>query len=90
MAQGISGDVQDKGLIKKFLLYLYTGLKHSLQDIGIWNVQELQEGGGLGLVRFKSQSALVQLEGAWFKFISSKLHMYMKGILFRYSKCLFA
>src|SRR5258708_27384302 len=54
VAQGVSGDVQDKGLVKMFLPYLYTGLQHSFQDIGMRNVQELQEGVRMGLVRFES------------------------------------
>ncbi len=63
VAQGVSGDVQDKGSMKMFLPYLYTGLQHSFQDIGVRNVQELQEGVRMGLVRFESQSAQVQMEG---------------------------
>ena len=54
VAQGVSGDVQDKGSVKMFLPYLYTGLQDSFQDIGMWNVQELQEGVRMGLVRFES------------------------------------
>ena len=63
VAQGVSGDVQDKGSVKQFLPYLYTGLQHSFQDIGVRNVQELQEGVKTGSVRFESRSAQAQLEG---------------------------
>lgn len=63
VAQGVSGDVQDKGSVKAFVPYLYVGLQHSLQDIGVRNVSELQDGVLAGRVRFELRTASAQVEG---------------------------
>ena len=63
VAQGVSGDVQDKGSVTKFLPYLYTGLQHSFQDIGVRNVGELQSGVAAGTVLFEKRSTQAQVEG---------------------------
>jgi len=63
VAQGVSGDVQDKGSVKDFLPYLHAGLQHSLQDMGVRNVQELHVRVSEGRVRFELRTASAQVEG---------------------------
>ncbi|TDL18427.1 IMP dehydrogenase [Rickenella mellea] len=63
VAQGVSGDVQDKGSVKAFLPYLHAGVQHSLQDIGVRGIRELQEEVRGGRVRFELRTASAQVEG---------------------------
>ncbi|KAJ6626884.1 IMP dehydrogenase [Mycena sp. CBHHK59/15] len=63
VAQGVSGDVQDKGSVKAFLPYLYVGVQHSLQDVGVRSIGELREGVAAGTVRFELRTASAQVEG---------------------------
>jgi IMP dehydrogenase len=63
VAQGVSGEVQDKGTVQSFLAYLHTGLQHSFQDIGVKSVDKLREGVSAGSVRFERRTESAQLEG---------------------------
>lgn len=63
VAQGVSGDVDDRGSVTAFLPYLHAGLQHSLQDLGVRSVKELQAGVRAGTVRFEVRTASAQVEG---------------------------
>ena len=63
VAQGVSGAVVDKGSLKRYLPYLMTGLKHSLQDMGIRSMGEVHERLHDGRLRFELRSPSSQVEG---------------------------
>ena len=64
VAQGVSGSVVDKGSLSRYLPYLTTGLKHSLQDMGVRSVKDLFEAVYDGSMRFELRTASAQSEGA--------------------------
>ncbi|KAI7902531.1 inosine-5'-monophosphate dehydrogenase [Cokeromyces recurvatus] len=63
VAQGVVGNVIDKGSARKYLSYLITGVQHSFQDIGCQSVTQFHENVYNGIVRFEKRTAAAQLEG---------------------------
>jgi len=63
VAQGVSGNVQDKGSLRSYVPYLVQGIKHGLQDIGAPSVEELSKQLHSGQLRFELRSAAAQREG---------------------------
>merc|ERR1712217_795596 len=63
VAQGVSGAVQDKGSIHRYMPFLVQGLKHGMQDIGSPTVDKLRDMLHSGHLRFELRSAAAQREG---------------------------
>jgi len=63
VAQGVSGSVADKGSLTRYLPYLATGLKHSLQDMGYQSLNALWQGLYNGGLRFELRTPGAQAEG---------------------------
>lgn len=63
VAQGVVGNVVDKGSVRKFIQYLVTGVQHSLQDIGQTSVAAMKQAVYDGEVRFEKRTAAAQMEG---------------------------
>ncbi|KAI8340522.1 inosine-5'-monophosphate dehydrogenase [Chlamydoabsidia padenii] len=63
VAQGVVGNVVDKGSVRNYLTYLITGVQHSLQDIGTLSVEQFHKDVSAGKVRFEKRTAAAQMEG---------------------------
>ena len=63
VAQGVSGAVQDKGTLRRYIPYLMQGVRHGLQDAGCRSVAEAQERLYSDKLRFEIRSPAAQAEG---------------------------
>lgn len=75
VAQGVSGAVQDKGTLRRYIPYLVQGIRHGLQDAGCKSVTEAQEKLYENRLRFEIRSPAAQAEGG-----VHGLHSYSKRL----------
>jgi len=73
VAQGVSGAVQDKGTLRRYVPYLMQGVRHGLQDAGCKSVKEAQAKLYDNKLRFEIRSPSAQAEGG-----VHGLHSYQK------------
>ena len=75
VAQGVSGAVQDKGTLRRYIPYLTQGVRHGLQDAGLKSLDEARTAIHEGKVRFEMRSPAAQKEGG-----VHGLHSYQKRL----------
>lgn len=75
VAQGVSGAVQDKGTLRRYIPYLTQGVRHGLQDAGLASLDEARERLYADELRFEIRSPAAQKEGG-----VHGLHSYQKRL----------
>lgn len=63
VAQGVSGAVQDKGALRRYVPYLVQGVRHGMQDAGLRGLEDAVAKLHDGRLRFEIRSPAAQKEG---------------------------
>lgn len=75
VAQGVSGAVQDKGTLLRYIPYLVQGVRHGMQDAGLSSLDQAWEKLYSDELRFEIRSPAAQKEGG-----VHGLHSYQKRL----------
>ncbi|CAL8107324.1 unnamed protein product [Calicophoron daubneyi] len=76
VAQGVSGNVVDRGSIHHLVPYLIAGVKHGMQQLGASSLTELAEMSRSGVLRYERRSPSSQQEGGVHSLYSYEKRLY--------------